>query len=208
MVYNSLAETLERGQRFAEDRGFRKTGRADRISRLELASANLDGYADIEHVLARKGIAIKTVDQVPVDDEAFMLELYEAVMSMVRDIPRSEENWEPDPYDVWRQNFLKWPGSIREAYFLAMQDGHPVGLANLQRNGEKGLLNGLTGVTPDARHQGVARGLKYRTICWARDNGYEFIDTANDASNAPMLSINIPLGYRALPAREEWLKTY
>jgi len=40
--------------------------------------------------------------------------------------------------------------------------------------------------------------------CNASIYGY----TANDAANAPMLSINVPLGYKALPAREEWLKEY
>ena len=206
-IYHSLPDDQERSQKFAADRGFEKTGRAERISRLELGSANLNGYDGVEAKLADKGIVIRTVGELPTEDESFMHEMYEAITAMVRDIPRSEETWNPDPYEIWRENFMKWPGTVPEAYFVAIRDDHPVGIANLQKNAEA-LFNGLTGVVPAERHKGIARALKYRTIQWARDNGFEYIDTANDAANAPMLSINIPLGYKALPAREEWLKEY
>jgi len=207
-AYNSIRENLERSQRFAADRGFERTGRADRMSRLVLADANLEGYEAIDAEMEHRGITIRTIAEIGTDDDAFLRDLYEATSAMIADIPRSEENWDPDPYDVWRKNFLQWPGAIAEAYWVALQEGHPVGMANLQKNGESGLLNGLTGVIPAARHQGIARALKFRTIQWARVQGFEHIDTANDSANAPMLSINIPLGYKALPAREEWVKLF
>ena len=58
------------------------------------------------------------------------------------------------------------------------------------------------------RGRGVARALKLRTVRWAQENEIQFIDTANDAENARMLAINVRMGYKPLPAREEWLKEY
>lgn len=207
-VYHSLPENLEAGKRFASARGFAPTGRADRISRLTLDGANLEGYEGLGERMAALGVTIKTVAELDTDDDAFMRELHAGIMEMLADIPRSEEAFESQPYDVWRVNFLKSPGSSAEAYWIALHDGHPVGMANLQDSGGQGVLNGLTGVVRTHRHKGIARALKLKTIEWSRARGFPHIDTANDAANAAMLSINLPLGYHALPAREEWLKEY
>jgi mycothiol synthase len=207
-VYITIPDDQTPGKRFAEFNGFARTGRAERISRLTLAEANLEGYDGIEESVAAHGIELCTIRDVPTNDNGFMRELYDAVNLMVEDIPRTEENLERDPYETWRENFQKSPNALPDAYFLAMRDRHPIGMANLYRNGEVGLLNGLTGVVPTERHKGVARALKYKTVQYGLANGYEHIDTGNDAANAAMLSINIPLGYVAFPAREEWLKEY
>jgi len=45
--------------------------------------------------------------------------------------------------------------------------------------------------------------LKLKTIKWARSKGLDQILTGNDMENQHMLSINIPLGYKAIPARLE-----
>ena len=207
-AYVSISVELEESQRFARQRGLSRTGRVERFSRLVLKNANLSGYEGIEELMVAQGVTIRPVSELDSSDDSFLRDLHGAVMSMLRDIPRSEEHWEPNPFEVWRQNFLKEPELIPEAFFLAIKEDHVVGLARLIKNGESTLGNGLTGVIPSARHQGIARALKKRTISWAIENGYTEIVTANDTKNARMLSINIPLGYEALPAREEWLKEY
>lgn len=45
--------------------------------------------------------------------------------------------------------------------------------------------------------------LKLNTIEWSRSKGFEQILTGNDMENQRMLSTNIPLGYKAIPARLE-----
>ncbi|HEV3311016.1 MAG TPA: GNAT family N-acetyltransferase, partial [Chloroflexota bacterium] len=123
----------------------------------------------------------------------------------VADIPSSEEH-KPRPFEVWRANWLKFPALIHDAYFVAVKDGVPVGLANLNRASEERVFNGFTGVARSARGLGIARALKLKTIEWSKANGIKSIDTGNDMSNEHMLSINIPLGYLALPARFEYMR--
>jgi GNAT superfamily N-acetyltransferase len=207
-VYHQITDNRKQSQEFAEHRGFKKTGRADRISRLELAKADLTGYEGVEERLASEGIEIRSVAEIQPLDESFMRRLHTMVESVVADIPRTEKKHQEQPFEVWSQNFLKSPGSSAEAYFLALDNGSPVGLANLHVRPGAPAFNGLTGVAREYRGRGVARALKLRTIRWARDKGIEHIDTGNDAENARMLAINVSLGYKALPAREEWLKEY
>lgn len=162
----------------------------------------------MEAKLAAAGIVIKTVAEMGHLDEPFMRKMHRMVLEVINDIPRSEERLEEQPFEVWTQNFLKSPGSSADAYFVALDGDTPVGLANLQLRSGTGAFNGLTGVMRAYRGRGVARALKMRTIQWCRAHGKTYIDTANDAANARMLAINISLGYKPLPAREEWLKQY
>ena len=172
-----------------------------------LSEVNLDGYAGLEERLAKQDIVIKPATQVDLDDEPFLRELHAAIQDAVQDIPSSEE-FKPTPFEIWRQNLLKSPDSSPEAYFIALRSGHPVGIANLISPAPGRAFNGLTAVRRSVRGQGVAKALKVRTVEWGRANGIDFIDTGNDADNAPMLAINVRLGYKPLPAREEWLKEY
>ena len=206
-VYAHIRESEARSQRFAAARGFDKTGRAHRISRLMLSEVNLDGYDGIEENLARENIVVEPMSELDADDEAFLRELHAAVEDAAQDIP-STEDYKPTPFEIWRENFLKSPDSRAEAYFAALHDGHPIGIANLIIPGEGRAVNGLTAVMRASRGRGVARVLKLRTVRWAQENGIEFIDTGNDAENARMLAINVRIGYKPLPAREEWLKEY
>ena len=206
-VYVEIREDRERPQKFATVRGFRNTGRASRMTRLVLSEVNLEGYEGIEERLAGEGIVIKPMSELDASDENLMRELHQAEQDAARDIPSSEE-FHPTPFDLWQQNFMKFPGSSPDAFFVALHDGHPGGLAMLTVHGDGHATNGLTGVVPSLRGRGVAQALKLRTIIWARENGIDHIDTSNDAENAPMLAINVRLGYEPLPARFEWLKEY
>src|SRR5579872_4815070 len=51
-AYTNVRNDRPHAQRFAEKRGFTKTGHADRWSRLEVRSADLEGYAGVEEALA------------------------------------------------------------------------------------------------------------------------------------------------------------
>ena len=127
-------------------------------------------------------------------DEGFMRRLHKMVKSVVADIPRTKAEHQEQPFEVWIQNFMKAPGASPEAYFVALHDGNPIGMANLQIRPEAPAFNGLTGVIRAYRGKGVARALKLRTIQWAHLNGIKNIDTGNDADNSRMLAINVSFG--------------
>src|SRR6266568_5023748 len=94
---------------------------------------------------------------------------------------RDEES-QPDPSRVhdsqrWRQ--VRW-------------DEH--GMEGSE--GSQGTLSGLTGVIREYRGRGIAVALKLKVIEFARNNKYEKLRTWNDSTNAPMIGINIKLGFK------------
>jgi GNAT superfamily N-acetyltransferase len=95
---------------------------------------------------------------------------------------------------------LRGVGKSLHTFWLAMEGDTPAGVARLRINVPGLAWNGYTGVDPAYRGRGIARALKLRTILWAQENGIERIFTGNDMTNHRMLSINISLGYEALPA--------
>jgi GNAT superfamily N-acetyltransferase len=58
------------------------------------------------------------------------------------------------------------------------------------------LVQLLTCTRPGHRGRGLATALKGRVIRYARERGYRWIRTFNDASNAPILAVNRRLGFR------------
>jgi RimJ/RimL family protein N-acetyltransferase len=62
------------------------------------------------------------------------------------------------------------------------------------------LYQGITGPRREYRGRGLARALKLRTIEYARAQGKREIRTWNDTLNAPMLAINVKLGFVRQPA--------
>jgi GNAT superfamily N-acetyltransferase len=203
-IYAQVSEDNHVAAAFAEKRGFSKSGRATRLSRLIVEEANLDGYDGLVERLESEGITFKTMADVGMDDEPALRRLHEFLLISARDVPSSEE-FGGIPFDVW----LKWisaPNSMPEQSWIAYDGDRPVGVGSLSRRGETAAFNDYTGVDREYRGRGVARALKLKTIESARENGMDSIFTANDFENKPMLSINVPLGYQAVPAEVEIVK--
>lgn len=206
-TYARTVEGVGEAERFARRWGFEKTGRVGRASRLKVAEARLEGYDGIQERLAAESISIVPMSQLDMNDDRLMHALHTALQEAVSDIPSTEE-FKGQAYDVWRQNFLKTPGTSAHTYWVAIHNGTPVAAANLDVRDKGHVFNGFTGVARDFRGKGVARALKLETIKWARANAVENIDTENDVENRRMLDINVRLGYKPLPGREEWVKHY
>ena len=76
-------------------------------------------------------------------------------------------------------------------------------LNNLWKNElDGGIDTGLSGVRREYRRKGVATALKHTSLMWAKSMGYKWIRTDNAATNVGMLSINIRVGFKFMPA---WL---
>jgi GNAT superfamily N-acetyltransferase len=201
-LYSGIREGDEHAERFVSQRGFTPTGRSQRMSRLDVHRATMDGYDGLEEQLERSGLQVKTVADAGPDDEE---SLYDLDSLSALDVPSSEP-FEPAPFEIWLQDALTSPGSSSAWSWVALDGKQPVGVAFLRRQGENAAFNSYTGVHPAYRGRGVARALKKKTIEWARENGVDFIYTGNDIANQRMLSINIRLGYQPLPASVEVVK--
>jgi RimJ/RimL family protein N-acetyltransferase len=84
--------------------------------------------------------------------------------------------------------------------FIAIADGGVVGYAQLTRVTDEVAENGLTAVRRAWRGQGIATALKRAQLRWAKNAGFERIQTSNDEANTAMRGINARLGYEPEPA--------
>lgn len=204
-LYGSVREDLPASLAFVERRGCRRTGRVDRMSRLDVHGANLSLFAGVDERVRASGIEIMTLEQIGADNDRVLRRLHAMETDAVRDIPSSEDA-APDPYDEWVERVLRSEGRSPRWFWVAIDGVRPVGVARLSLRGARAAMNGLTAVDAAYRGRGIARALKVRTIQWARENGVDYLYTGNDAENLPMLAINTQLGYQPLPGRLEVMK--
>jgi GNAT superfamily N-acetyltransferase len=200
-VRSDLPEALH----FVETRGFRPTGREDRMSRLNVHTAQLDRSRAAASRMADHGIRIATLAELGSDKEEVLRRLHRLDIETTRDVPMSDE-FTDMPYEEWRKQLLEAPGLTPDRVWIALDGERQVGLAYLARRGERAGSNWFTGVDRKYRSKGIARALKLCTVEWAREHGMDWIYTGNEMSNAPMLAINIEMGYEALPASIEMVK--
>ena len=114
----------------------------------------------------------------------------------------------PDPitipeFNIYKKTVLAHPKFNADSWFFVLYGDRVIGLNNLWKNEiDKGINTGLTGVRREYRRKGVATALKHTSLSWAKNQGYEWIRTDNAATNEGMLSINIRVGFKFMPA---WL---
>ena len=204
VLYVKVREADVRSERFAALRGFTPTGDVDRVSRLDVARAALDGLPASRAGLRDRGIRIARLSELAPDDS--LLRVVHAVTEeSAADVP-SAEPFGGDTFEHWRHHFIERPGMSMELIWVALDGNRPVATAHLRRYSREEAGNSYTGVLREYRGRGIARALKLEQIAWARDNGVRSIYTGNDANNSPMLAINRALGYEFLPAQIEWGK--
>ncbi len=201
-IYGSVFEGDGDAMGFVKAHGFTPTGRAERMSCLKVDKARLDGYAETRRRLEDEGIEIKSVAEAGSENEVLLREVAELVHKSGNDIPSSEKR-KAGSFEEWRQAWMDAPDTGPDRMWVALNAGHPVGVAALQMWGDRGAVNRFTGVARDQRGRGIARALKLRTIEYARSSGLEFLLTGNDVDNKRMLDINIRLGYQMLPGEIE-----
>lgn len=201
-VYTDVLETDAEALAFLERRGWKRTGLVDRMSRLDVERANLDGFTGVEDRLAREGIRIATLDELGPDNRELLHALHEVEFRSLGDMPSSEPHVQ-EPFEEWVERQLHGAGKSAKSYWVALGGSRPVGVARLRRREGGAFGNSYTGVDPSYRGRGIARALKLRTIEWVRRQGGRYIYTGNAAENARMLAINRSLGYEPLPGDVE-----
>jgi GNAT superfamily N-acetyltransferase len=128
--------------------------------------------------------------------------MYEVMRDAVPDVPGFEDE-ELEPFEGWLKHDMQGPGDRPEATFLALAGEEVVGYAKFSLTTARPTIahHDLTAVKRAWRGRGIARALKRAQIGWAKANGYERLETTNDARNAPMRHINAELGYRPTTGR-------
>ena len=84
-----------------------------------------------------------------------------------------------------------------DAFFIALEDGRLLGYGYLELDDGQ-WKHGFTAVVRAARGRGVAGAIKRAQIAWAKANGVETLQTANETRLEGMLELNRRFGYRVL----------
>lgn len=184
---------------FAEKRDFREKRRVWQ-SLLDVEAVNLDGLAHRGERMRSQGITSTTLAVALEQDPQSLQKLYALFNEAMRHTPLPDVPTDV-PYDMFERWMMQEPGRLPDACFIARDGDHYVGVSFLSKGTEEAtLIQNLTATDPEYMARGIAWGLKVQTVQYARHHGYRYIKTWNDSENQPMLSINLRLGFKPLPA--------
>ena len=84
---------------------------------------------------------------------------------------------------------------------MALAGAEVVGYAQLTTTAAQpqAAFHDMTAVKRAWRGRGIAGALKRAQIAWAKEHGYERLETENEARNEPIRRLNSALGYRPAP---------
>ncbi len=183
--------------RFLEKRGYGVYFREIR-SRIDVQNFDASHYAALQAKLRNEGIIIKTLRELlaETDDETRIYrEIYDLDWELTRDEPGSEDDTRStfeSHVDICKSDYC-----LADGWFFAMQDGVMIGTSSLWANlaNPTELHVGFTGVKRAYRGRGIATAMKVHTLQFSKARGVAFIDTGNEESNVPMLTVNRKLGF-------------
>jgi GNAT superfamily N-acetyltransferase len=174
---------------WAERRGFVEVGRNSLLV-LDLTAL------EPPRVEAPDGIEIWTWAERPGTERA----MYEVAREAYPDVP-GEDDAVVAPFEEWLSMDMQGAGDRPEATFLAFAEDEVVAYAklSLSRARPEVAMHDMTGVRRGWRGRGVARALKAAEIAWAKESGYERLETQNEERNEPIRRLNERFGYVVAP---------
>ncbi len=186
--------------RFLEKRGFQEVIR-DIPSELDVQAFDRSRFTGLEDRFRGIGVEIKTLPGLASDPQRDR-KLYdldwEISLSVPGDLAAGIGRRGLDKYVEYA---ITGSSAIPEGFFVAVKGEEYIGLSHILEV-EKGvsLYQGLTGVKPEYRRNGIGIAMKVRGIRYAQAHGYTLIMAENDAKNIPMLTMNARLGFVRKPA--------
>jgi GNAT superfamily N-acetyltransferase len=186
-------------RRFLEKRGFQEVIR-DVRSELNVQTFDLSPFTGLEDRFRRNGIEIKTLPELE-DDPERNRKLYDLDWELSLSVPGDLAA------GIGRRGLEKYveyaitgSDTLPEGFFVAVKGEEYIGLSHLLvSEKDVSLYQGLTGVKPQYRRQGIGLAMKIRAIAYAQACGYARIRADNDVKNIPMLTMNERLGYIKKP---------
>jgi mycothiol synthase len=126
--------------------------------------------------------------------------MYEVARQAYPDVP-GEEEAEMAPFEEWLSMDMQGASDRPEATFLALADGEVVAYAKLSLSMARPTvaMHDMTGVLRAWRGRGIARALKAAEIAWAKESGFECLETQNEERNEPIRRLNERFGYVVTP---------
>jgi GNAT superfamily N-acetyltransferase len=198
--------------RWARDLGYRELmGPVKEVDSGSLAWAGRRGFAEIgrNSTLVLDLRAIESPEVVPPEGIEFVTwaerpgverQMYEVAREAYADVP-GEEDAELAPFEEWLAMDMQGASDRPEATFLALDGGEVVAYAKLALSLARPAvaMHDMTGVRRAWRGRGIAGALKAAEIAWAKEHGYELLETQNEERNEPIRRLNVRYGYVVQP---------
>jgi len=195
VAVSRVREDLEAELALLDRLGFREV-RRDRRWRLDLVRGRDRLLAAAEKTRAEmrgQGVTLLTVDQD--DDPDKLRKLYELDMETTEDIPKTVPPPVPS-FEEWSAMSFEHPGHRADRMWIAREGDEIVGLSFIAYPPSRGIpWTSFTCTARRVRGRGIARALKYQTAAQAIALGAKYVQTDNDAANAPILHLNDEMGY-------------
>jgi mycothiol synthase len=185
----SVAEDDAASLAWVDRRGFREIGRNSKMV-LDLTAIETPAIDPPE------GVEIVTWAEQP----ELAPGLYAVACEAYPDVP-GDEGTPMDSYEEWLRKDMEGAGDRPDATFVALVDGEVAGYAklSLSSSDSRTAYHDMTGVRRDFRGRGIAAALKRTQIAWAKQAGYERLQTANEVRNEPIRRLNERHGYKLEP---------
>ncbi len=128
--------------------------------------------------------------------------IYAVACEAYPDVPGRDDD-EMKSFEEWLALDMGGPGDRPEAVFAALASGEVIGYSKLHLSDARPTVaaNDMTGVKRAWRGRGIAGALKRAQIAWAKEHGYERLETANETRNEPIQRLNERLGYKPFSER-------
>ena len=200
-ITSEVNEIHMRGIHFLEDRGFIMSMK-EQESQLDLIVYKPEKYQDEIARVLNQGFRIVTLSQFRKEDNKADHKCWKFERVVSPDMPWTDPITVPE-FDHYKEHLLAHPHFNPDSWFIVLDGKTMVGLNNLWKTSIETIIStGLTGVLRKYRRKGVATALKHTNLAWAKKQGYKSIRTNNVDSNEGMLSINLKIGFKFMPA---WL---
>jgi GNAT superfamily N-acetyltransferase len=185
----TVAEDDDASLAWAQRRGFREVGRQSRLA-LDLSAIEAPAVDPPE------GVEIVSWSDRP----DLALGMYEVACEAYPDVPGQAEHG-MDSYEEWLSKDMRGESDRPDATFIALADGEVAGYAKLSLSSSdtKHAHHDMTGVKRAFRGRGIAGALKRAEIAWAKQAGYESLETENEVRNEPIRRLNERHGYLVRP---------
>ena len=185
----AVAEDDAASLAWVDRRGFREVGRNSKMV-LDLTAIETPAIDPPE------GVEIVTWAERP----ELTVGLYAVACEAYPDVP-GDEGTPMDSYEEWLRKDMQGAGDRPDATFVALVDGEVAGYAklSLSTSDTKTAYHDMTGVLRAHRGRGIAAALKRTQIAWAKQAGYEKLQTANEVRNEPIRRLNERHGYVVQP---------
>ena len=127
--------------------------------------------------------------------------MYEVAREAYPDVP-GEDDAEMAPFEEWLSMDMQGAGDrpggdVRRARRATRSS--PTRSCRSRARGPTVAMHDITGVRRAWRGRGIAGALKAAEIAWAKENGYERLETQNEERNEPIRRLNERYGYVVTP---------